>query len=220
MMLNRLFLPMAASRLAVLAVLAALVASPAAAAGPPAVPAPPVGTKHRLDDVPDSMNPIDYPSIEGQFRVTFPTGCARLQTKMNTAADGSANVDVRLVFVTCQRADTKEEGCQVSASLGAARGLKGQAATDLVTATVQKYLDKYTVIPERQTPVRRDFGAHGVVEGIDIKAHPTSGKGDVWIRGMLRGDDIYFLVAWKAAGGMLDDPEYAVFFQSFQPWAE
>jgi hypothetical protein len=220
MMLNRLFLPMAASRLAVLAALAALAASPAIAAGPPAAQAPPVGTKQRLDDMPDSMNPIDYPSIEGQFRVTFPTGCSRLETKMNTAADGSANVDVRLVFVTCQRADTKEEGCQVSANLGVARGLKGRAATDLVLATAGKYLEKYTVVPERQTPVRRDFGAHGVVEGIDILAHPTSGQGDVWIRGMLRGDDIYFLVAWKAAGGMLDDPEYAVFFQSFQPWAE
>jgi hypothetical protein len=216
MMLRRHLPPLAIFALAALAVLAVL---PAVAAGPPAVPGGPAGAKQRLNDMPDSMNPIDYPSSEGQFRVTFPTGCARLQTKMNTADDGSANVDVRLVFVTCERADTKEEGCQVSANLGAARGLKGKAATDLVLATARKYLDKYTVVPARQTPVRRDFGAHGVVEGIDIQAHPESGTGDVWIRGLLRGDDIYFLVAWKSAGGLLDDPEYGVFFQSFQPWA-
>jgi hypothetical protein len=182
--------------------------------------APSAGSKSTLGDLPDSVNPIDYSSPDGQFRATFPTGCARLQTKMNMADDGSTDVEVRLVFVTCERANTEKEGCLVNARLGAARGLKGKAATDLVLAEVRELLDGYGVVLARQSPIRRDFGPHGVVEGIDIQAHPEFGKGDVWIRGLLRGDDMYFLIAWKAAGGMMEDPEYGLFFQSFVPWAE
>ena len=218
MMSKRLVFPRAVSRRAVLAMLAAAALCSTATAGPAPAPNPPVGTTMRLQDMPDSMNPIDHTSTDGKFRITFPTGCGRVLTKMNMAEDGSANVDVRLVFVTCERANAKNEGFQVNARLGAARGLKGKAATDSVLASVRRLLDGYGVVPGRQTAIRRDFGALGVFEGIDIQAHRESGAGDVWIRGLLRGDDIYFLVAWKAAGGMLDDPEYAVFFQSFEPW--
>jgi len=181
---------------------------------------PPGGTTSTMGELPDSMNPIDYASPDGQFRATFPTGCARIFTKMNMADDGSDNVDVRMVFVTCDRANTEREGCQVNARLGAARGLSGKAAVDRVLTEVRELLDGYGVVPARQSPIRRDFGPRGVVEGIDIQAHPQDGKGDVWIRGLLRGDDMYFLIAWKAAGGMLDDPEYGLFFQSFVPWVE
>ena len=68
---------------------------------------------------------------------------------------------------------------------------------------IRELLDGYSVVPARQTPLRRDFGKHGIVEGLDVQAHPQSGTGDVWIRGLLRGDDMYFLVAWKTAGGLL-----------------
>jgi hypothetical protein len=214
MMLNRLLRPVAVSVLAVLALLSTT------AVGPAVAQQAPTSTSQRLEDLPDSGKPIDHTSRDGHFRVTFPTGCARLLTRMNTGDRDSTKVDARLVFVTCDRANTKEEGCQVSARLGVARGLKGKAAADRVLAVVRKLLDGYGVAPAHQTAIRRDFGVHGVVEGIDIQAHPESGKGDVWIRGLIHGDDMYFLLAWKARGGMLDDPEYGEFFQSFQPWAE
>lgn len=214
MKLKRRFRPLAASGLAVLVALSTV------AVGSAAAQSVPKGTSRSLDSLPDSRRMIDHTSSEGHFRVTFPSGCARLLTRINKSDDDSAKVDVRLVFVTCNRANAEEEGCQVSARLGVARGQKGKAAADLVLAAVRKLLDGYGVVPAHQTPVRRDFGAQGVFEGIDIQAHPESGKGDVWIRGLVRGDDMYFLLAWKAAGGMLDDPEYAAFFQSFQPWTK
>ena len=217
MMLKRLFRPFAVRRTAAAALLAVVALATAAPASAQGVV---TGSPQKLDELPDSLNPIEHTSADGHFRVTFPTGCARLHTKMNLADDGSTDVDVRVLFVTCERANTEKEGCLVNARLGAARGLKGRDATDRVLTEVRELMAGYGVIPARQSPIRRDFGKHGVVEGIDIQAHPEFGKGDVWIRGLLRGDDMYFLVAWKAAGGMFDDPEYGIFFQSFEPWAE
>lgn len=204
-----------------LAAALALVLTPlAAAAGQDKPAAPSQKPGDNFGDLPDSTDPVSYSSPEGEFSVTFPAGCARLYTKMNGTPGASADVEVRLVFVNCERDRVNHEGCQVNARLGAARGLKGQAATDMVLAEIRKLLDGYGVVPGRQRPVRADFGDHGVVEGLEIMAHPQSGAGDVWIRGLLRGDDVYFLIAWKANGGLMEDPAYGVFFQSFQPWAE
>ena len=72
---------------------AALAALPAAAALPkPIAPPAPGGTSRAssLNDLPDSANPIAYQSAEGQFSTTFPTGCARLRTRMNMGEDGQA----------------------------------------------------------------------------------------------------------------------------------
>ena len=190
----------------------------AVAATPP--PPPSTGTNTRFDDLPDSRNPIAYKSAEGQFSTTFPTGCARLHTRTNQAGEDSPRTDIYVAFVTCERAGTTGEGCLVNVRRGVAGGLTAKAASDSVMNEIRELLAAYSVVPARQTPLRRDFGKHGTVEGLDVQAHPQSGTGDVWIRGLLRGDDMYFLVAWKTAGGLFDDPEYALFFDAFRPWVE
>lgn len=177
-------------------------------------------TTSSFNDLPDSRNPIEYTSPDGQFSTTFPTGCARLQTKMNMSPDGAAGTDVRVVFVTCERAQATGEGCLINARLGVARNLSGKAAADSVMTEIGELLAGYGVTPARQTPIRRDFGPHGIVEGLDVQAHPQSGTGDVWIRGLLRDGDMYFLIAWKTAGGLFTDPEYALFFDAFRPWLD
>ena len=193
-------------------------ASFAVAAAP--VAPPPAGTTSKFDDLPDSRNPIAYKSTEGQFSTTFPTGCARLHTRTNQAGEDSPRTDIYVAFVTCERAGATGEGCLVNVRRGVAGGLTAKAASDSVMNEIRELLAAYSVVPARQTPLRRDFGKHGIVEGLDVQAHPQSGTGDVWIRGLLRGDDMYFLVAWKTAGGLFDDPEYALFFDAFRPWVE
>ncbi len=193
-------------------------ASFAVAAAP--VAPPPAGTTSKFDDLPDSRNPIAYKSTEGQFSTTFPTGCARLHTRTNQAGEDSPRTDIYVAFVTCERAGATGEGCLVNVRRGVAGGLTAKAASDSVMNEIRELLAAYSVVPARQTPLRRDFGKHGTVEGLDVQAHPQSGTGDVWIRGLLRGDDMYFLVAWKTAGGLFDDPEYALFFDAFRPWVE
>lgn len=174
----------------------------------------------KFGDLPDSEDAVHYSSPEGEFSVTFPAGCAQLYTKMNGKPGESVAADVRLVIVNCERDRANHEGCQVHARLGVARELTGQAATDLVLADVRKLMDAYGVVPGRQRPLHADFGAHGVVEGIEVMAHQQSGAGEVWIRGLLRGDDVYVQLAWKANGSLTEDPAYGVFFESFRPWAE
>ena len=189
-----------------------------AAAAPVAPPS--AGSTSKFDDLPDSRNPIAYKSAEGQFSTTFPTGCARLHTRTNQAGEDSPRTDIFVAFVTCERAGATGEGCLVNARRGVAGGLTAKAASDSVMNEIRELLAGYGVVPARQPPLRRDFGKHGTVEGLDVQAHPQSGTGDVWIRGLLRGDDMYFLVAWKTAGGLFNDPEYALFFDAFRPWVE
>jgi hypothetical protein len=206
--------------------LAALSALPAFAALPkPVAPAVPGGGSRQanLEQLPDSTNPIEYVSQEGQFHTTFPTGCARLHTKQSSPPDGTGSVtdvEVRLVFATCERYGKEGEGCLVNARLGTLADVRDQAAADRVLKVIGELLANYGVTPTRQVPISRDFGPHGKVEGLDVHARAAAGAGDVWIRGLMRDQDMYFLVAWKAEGGLFDDPEYAVFFNEFRPWAE
>lgn len=212
--------------LAVALLLAALSAPPALGALPkPVAPAVPGGSsrQEKLDQLPDSMNPIEYTSREGRFHTTFPTGCARLHTKQNSPPEGTdsgTEVEVRLVFATCERYGKEGEGCLVNARLGTLADVQDQAAADRVLMVIRELLTTYGVTPARQVPIARDFGSHGKIEGLDVQAHGAAGSGDVWIRGLMRDQDMYFLVAWKAAGGLFEDPEYAVFFNAFRPWAE
>lgn len=208
----------ALSSLVLLAIAAPCLATVKAAKPQPTKPAPAAG--QAFDSLPDSKNPIDYTSPEGRFQVTFPAGCARLRTRTNVRPDMGKDVTSQIVFITCDRANAKNEGCSVSSMLGLARDLKGQAAADRVLAEVTRQLEGYGVNPISQTPMRRDFGKYGVVEGIDIQAQGANGAGDFWIRGLLAGDDIYMVMAWKAAGGLWTAPEYVRFFDSFRPWVE
>ena len=152
---------------------------------------------------------MKYTSPEGEFSVTFPAGCGRLYTKMNGMPGARADVDVRLVFVNCERDRVNHEGCQVNARLGAARELKGKAATDMVLAEVRKLLDGYGVVPARQTAgARRLRRPRAWSRGSRSwptrnRAPATSGSA-----ACLRGDDVYFLIAWKANGGLTEDPGY------------
>jgi hypothetical protein len=200
-------------------VLAVLAFATIAVAAAPVAP-PSAGSTSKFDDLPDSRNPIAYKSAEGQFSTTFPTGCARLHTRTNEPGADSPRSDIYVAFVTCERAGATGEGCLVNVRRGVAGGLTAKAASDSVMNEIRELLAGYSVVPARQTPLRRDFGKHGTVEGLDVQAHPQSGTGDVWIRGLLRGDDMYFLVAWKTAGGLFNDPEYALFFDAFRPWVE
>ncbi len=202
----------------ILSVALLAVAVPGLAATNAAKPGP--GATQSLDQLADSQNPIEYKSPEGRFQVTYPTGCARLRTRTNVRPGSPTEVAAEIFFVTCDRAKRDNEGCGVTSMPGAARGLKGQAAADKVLAEVTKQLEGYGVRPARQTPLRRDFGKKGVVEGLDIQAQKAGGAGDFWIRGLLRGEDIYLVMAWKASGGLWTDPEYVRFFDSFRPWAE
>ena len=54
------------------------------------------------------------------------------------------------------------------------------------------------------------------VEGVEVHGAEPAGPGEVWLRGLLRDQDVYLLLAWNRRGGLFDDPEMADFFASFR----
>ncbi len=187
----------------------------------------PVGGKNQappktqsFNDLPDATTPVRFTSNEGRFSVIFPSGCAKVRSRLRVGGGSKSPQDANLVFTSCDRTGHLNEGCSVTAHVGGARDLDPAAATARVIDQVRLVLDGYNVKPAVQTPLRRDFGKHGVVEGIEVAAHPEGTAGDICVRGLLHDEDIYVLTAWKASGGMADDPEFSDFFQSFLPWAD
>ncbi len=196
------------------------------AAGRAGATAPVAGTGARpsgaqsFDKLPDVTTSVRFTSSEGRFSIIFPSGCAKVHSRLRVGGGSKSLQDANLVFTNCDREGRENEGCSVVVRLGAARGLDPAAAANEVLDHVKRVLAGYDVAPAAQTPVRRDFGPQGVVEGIEIFAHPQAGAGDVWVRGLLHDEDIYVLTAWKAAGGLAQDPAFPEFFQSFLPWAD
>lgn len=204
----------------VVGLLAALAAGGADAAGPGAgtEPAPP--KTQSFNDLPDATEPIRFTSNEGRFSVIFPSGCAKVRSRLRVGGGSKSPQDANLVFTSCDRTGHPNEGCSVTAHVAGARDLDPAAAAARVIDQVRLVLDGYNVKPAAQTPLRRDFGKHGVVEGVEVVAHPEGTAGDICVRGLLHDEDIYVLTAWKASGGMAADPEFSDFFQSFLPWAD
>ncbi|HOX27311.1 MAG TPA: hypothetical protein PLL30_16340 [Candidatus Krumholzibacteria bacterium] len=111
--------------------------------------------------------------------------------------------------------------CDVDGIFGAGASIRcmkrahdrdGQAAHPLlVTELIKAQLERFSVVVERQRAL--DSGA---IQGVDVQAGDLHGPGELWIRGLLAGTDIYLLMAWKAGGGLYDDPEIANFFASFR----
>ena len=43
----------------------------------------------------------------------------------------------------------------------------------------------------------------------------NGGTGQVWVEGLLQGEKIYILMAWKGSGDMFADMDFIRFFASF-----
>lgn len=201
-------------------------ASPAGAQGPAPVkgPAPANGSApaktQSFNDLADPVTPIRFTSNEGRFSVIFPSGCAKVRSRVRVGGGSKSLEAANLVFTNCDRANHPNEGCSVTVHLAGARGLESAAAAAKVLDRMRQVLEGYNVQPAAQTPLRRDFGEHGVVEGLEIVARPEGGAGDICVRGLLHGENIYVLTAWKATGSLATDPEFAQFFESFLPWVD
>lgn len=205
---------------ALLAILAVLAAGGAGATAPVAGNGQAPVKTQSFENLPDAASSIRFTSKEGRFSIIFPSGCAKVRSRVRVGGGSKSLEAANLVFTNCDRTNRRNEGCSVTVHLAGARDLAPAAATEKVLEYVRQVLAGYGVKPTAQTPLRREFGEHGVVEGIEIVARPEGNVGDICVRGLLHDGDIYVLTAWKATGNMADDPEYAQFFQSFLPWAD
>lgn len=165
---------------------------------------------------------VNYASNEGDFRVIFPAGCGKIVTKLPND-EGLDPVDKPTVKVTvtyCDRFQKKGEGCSVTSYFEVTAPDGGYPGPDQVLKRITRFLDTMNVSIQHQNALRKVLPDSTVIEGLDVYAGEKFGVGQAWVRGVIYQGDIYVLAAWKSTGGLWSDPDYATFFNSFQPGAE
>ncbi len=201
---------MAVSRKIAIGFLAALLSVftlPAAAAAPEELP----------------LNPVPYANEGRDFQVMFTRGCGKLVTRANEPDlfGGQQWEDIIQVTHTyCDRYQTKGEGCSVTAIFNLHDEDNAMAGPEHVISRIEESLKSFGSKIVSQKGIKKDFGTEVIAEGVEVLAHQEKGSGEVWIRGLLIDGDIYILTAWKDQGGVLKNPDYIMFFNSFQPWVE
>lgn len=172
-------------------------------------------------DNPISMGekPVNYSSYEGNFRITFPSGCGKVVTRVPSEdspdVDGIPAVQVTITF--CDRFGEKGEGCSVTSYFNVTNDDGRYPGPQQVIDRVLNALKSMGVVIQEQAPLSKEFPDGTVIEGIDILAAETSGAGQAWLRGLIYEGDIYVLSAWKSTGDLWGNPEFITFFNSFQP---
>ncbi len=166
-----------------------------------------------------------YKSDIGRFQVLMPGGCAKVHRRLNGDDDQELEDDtgqdaVQVLVVSCDRFARKGQGCSVTAIFNLTDGKGGDPGSDQVLRQVRKVLKRFGAEVRKQSPVAKEFSGGQKVEGIDVRAVQPGSRGELWVRGLLSGPDIYLLTAWNIEGGLWQDREYQDFFNSFAPSTE
>ena len=182
-----------------------------------ATPPPQQSADDRSDEV------YDYTSEEGNFRVTWPSGCGTLQIVANDPeyfVDEEEGGAVLIHLTICDRTGQQGEGCSVRAIFESRNAEGGGAGREEVLERVGQVLAGYGVKVVRQAPVRRELADGQVIEGVDVFGTRPDGEGQFRVRGLLSYHDIYLLTAWSMKGDLWENPEFQEFFDGFVPDTE
>jgi len=182
--------------------------------------APPIPAENEITE---RKTPYRHKSEEGNFQVTWPSGCGRLRIRANAPEYfvGEDESDLILVHVeSCEQFGEPGEGCSVTATFEARNAEGGPAGSDQVLARVRNVLQAYSVKMTKQVPIKRVFDDGSFMEGVEVRGTDPEGKGQFWVRGLLSYHDIYILTAWSTTGNLWENPEYQAFFSEFLPFIE
>jgi len=142
------------------------------------------------------------------FRVYWPNGCDKLNEQVSDHATRRAE---REFIFTCDQDGKLLKGLSIRV-LQQAHGRGGTPPdAPLVVSMIEDQLRRFGVQTVRQRPLQSPGS-----EGMDVQAADPNSPGELWIRGLLYGEDIYLLMAWSGESGVFEDPETANFFASFR----
>jgi hypothetical protein len=170
-----------------------------------------------------SMNPVTYTNEGGDFQIVFPSGCGKLVTRSNEPdLFGGEQWDeiIQVNHVFCDRYQENGEGCSVTATFNLHSEDGSMAGPQHVIIRVQEILAEYGAKVISQDVIKKEYDNGIFIEGVEVKAKPDMGKGEVWVRGLIVEGDIYILTAWNIEGGVWENSDYITFFNSFQPWTD
>jgi hypothetical protein len=145
---------------------------------------------------------------EAGFRIFWPAGHGEVQEQDS----GERTVYAAREFIyTIESGGRHGSGYSVRV-MRHARG-RGERAPDArrVVQHIEMTLKRFQVRTARQRPLEQ-----GAVQGVEVQAIQPGGPGEVWMRGLLVGTDIYLLLAWDREGGVFEDPAAEAFFASFR----
>jgi hypothetical protein len=149
-------------------------------------------------------------SQEGGFAVIMPPGCARVRTRISPAGAGPGAYESVRVF--CDRQDHPNEGVAVSVFFKERGENGGPPNPRNVTRIIEEMTARFGVAVQEQRPV-----AQAGWEGVRVFCREVRGAGVMWIQGMLVGDRVVIMSAWRPGPGGLSDAQIGRFFQSYQP---
>ncbi len=152
---------------------------------------------------------VEMTTRAGEFSVVWPSGCDRLVTRRQEEQRTSTGTPP-ILYVYCDRAGRENEGAGVRAHYQLSERTGQLPTPRTVVQMVEDEVRHFQARIVAQKPVQ-----HGPLQGVQVLGRQAGGTGEVWIEGLLLGDSVYILTAWKGSGGLFEDPEYARFFESF-----
>jgi len=140
------------------------------------------------------------------FSICWPGGCGQLRESLSEGATDDA---AKEQIYTCEHSSGVGFSVRHYHRAQTSDGLP--ASPVFVVDLVEHQMKRYGVRPERQRPLEG-----GAIQGVEVQGVDPAGSGEVWIRGLLVGTDVYILKAWSDRGGLFENVEAADFFHSFQ----
>ena len=166
-----------------------------------------------------SEKSLEHFSVSGEFRVTFPSGCGKIVTKVPVEGDGEMDglPAVRVSITYCDRHQGVGEGCSVTSYFNVTNKDGGYPEPEQTVERVVRSLKSMNVVIKKEVSLRKELPDGTVIEGVDVFAAEASGSGQAWVRGLLYEGDIYIMSAWKSTGDLWGNPDFIDFFNSFKP---
>ena len=158
----------------------------------------------------DKIGEVAYTSEEGEFRVVWPDGCSRIRVRTQVDPASGDPSDLLTAHIFCDRKERKNEGCSVTAYFKKRGESGGPPDPPMVIDLCKSVMQNFGVDIVNQKPIRR-----GQMEGIQLQCQEPGDVGQVWVEGLLQGEKIYILMAWKGSGDMFADTDFNRFFASF-----
>ena len=185
------------------AVVASLLAFTAAAQDQPTAPPPGALDPSTLD-----QNSYRMAYTQAGFAIVWPSGCAAVTEQIS---DGPTHRAAREYFYSSSHEQDRRHGVSVL-RLQRAQAERGRAPHPrFVVELVEQHLALFSVKIVRQRPLQLD-----IAEGVDVHAVEPVGRGEVWVRGLLVGTDVFVLMAWNRAGGVFEDAQMQQFMDSLE----
>jgi len=174
---------------------------------PPGGEGGPVATSD--NELKPAMGTVPFTSREAGFSAVFPAGCPRIRTRTHPGGANAGTPEIVQCF--CDVADRPNEGVMVVAYLALRDERGGPPTPRNVTKLIEELAQKFQLQPMRQATVTRpDY------EGVRVFCREINGQGEMWVQGMLSGDRIFIMTAWRPAADGLSDAQAASFFESFR----